>query len=281
MAGAEQLLVLGAGYIGAKVAELALERGQEVTLADNWYATRREQLAGLEERGAAVETVDIRDRGQVEALLARPWSRVLLLAAQASRPLSFEDPAYTEETNVTGARHVAELHERAGRVRQLAPRLRARPGAGRRGAPVRRAGRPRAPVQDLRGAVPRDLRAKARVRARDPPARDRLRPEPGRARPPGVRDRRRQVPPAGRRRRAAARRRPGRDDRRRPRRGRRPDPARGAREPRSRTSPRRRSRSATSPPSRWARSRERRRALQPTRAPSSTGTALADYLARP
>ena len=111
MAGADQLLVLGAGYIGAKAAELALERGQEVTLADNWYATRREQLAGLEERGAAVETIDIRDRGQVEALLARPWSRVLLLAAQASRPLSFEDPAYTEATNVTGARHVAELAE--------------------------------------------------------------------------------------------------------------------------------------------------------------------------
>ena len=94
---------------------MALERGQEVTLADNWYATRREQLAGLEERGAAVETIDIRDRGQVEALLARPWSRVLLLAAQASRPLS-----------VRGSR----VH-RSDQCHRRATRRRARRGAGR------------------------------------------------------------------------------------------------------------------------------------------------------
>ena len=105
----EPLLVLGAGYIGAKVAELALGRGLEVTLADNWHATRREQLSGLEGHGAVVETVDIRYREALGRLLDRPWSRVLLLAAQASRPLSFEDPGYTEETNVSGARHVAEL----------------------------------------------------------------------------------------------------------------------------------------------------------------------------
>jgi nucleoside-diphosphate-sugar epimerase len=53
-----RLLVLGAGYIGAKVAELALEQGDEVVLADNWYATRRGQLAPLEAVGARVETAD-------------------------------------------------------------------------------------------------------------------------------------------------------------------------------------------------------------------------------
>ncbi len=36
------LLVLGAGYIGAALAERALDRGDEVCLADNWYATRRD-----------------------------------------------------------------------------------------------------------------------------------------------------------------------------------------------------------------------------------------------
>ena len=39
-----------------------------------------------------METADIRYREALGRLLARPWSRVLLLAAQASRPLSFEDP---------------------------------------------------------------------------------------------------------------------------------------------------------------------------------------------
>jgi nucleoside-diphosphate-sugar epimerase len=103
-----RLLVLGAGYVGAKLAELALDDGHEVVLGDNWWATQREQLAGLERRGARVETVDVRDPGAVRALLETPFDRVHLLAAQASRPLSVSDPAYTEQTNLVGPRVVAE-----------------------------------------------------------------------------------------------------------------------------------------------------------------------------
>ena len=102
------LLVLGAGYVGAKLAELALDAGEDVVLADNWYATRREQVRSLEDRGARVETVDIRNRGDVERVFSLRPSRVYLLAAQASRPLAEHDPDYTEETNVTGVRRVAE-----------------------------------------------------------------------------------------------------------------------------------------------------------------------------
>jgi nucleoside-diphosphate-sugar epimerase len=102
------LLVLGAGYIGAAVAKLALGRGEEVTLADNWYATGRAQLQGLELEGATVESADIRDRTALDRLLARGPRRVVLLAAQASRPISERDPDYTESANLTGARRVAE-----------------------------------------------------------------------------------------------------------------------------------------------------------------------------
>ena len=102
------LLVLGAGYIGAKLGELALAAGEEVVLADNWYATERKQLSELERRGARVETADIRDRAALDRLLAEAPSRVYLLAAQASRPLAERDPDYTEETNVSGVRRVAE-----------------------------------------------------------------------------------------------------------------------------------------------------------------------------
>ena len=102
------LLVLGAGYVGAALAELTLARGQAVVLADNWHATERAQLAGLEGRGAVVETADIRDRAALDRLLAEGPERVVLLAAQASRPLSERDPDYTEQTNLTGARRVAE-----------------------------------------------------------------------------------------------------------------------------------------------------------------------------
>jgi nucleoside-diphosphate-sugar epimerase len=99
------LLVLGAGYVGAALADRALRAGREVVLADNWYATRREQVEPL---GARVETVDIRRAGELDELFSEPWSRVYLLAAQASRPLAFADPDYTEETNVMGVRRVAE-----------------------------------------------------------------------------------------------------------------------------------------------------------------------------
>ncbi len=111
---AESKLILGAGYIGAVLADLVLERGDEVTLADNWYATEREQLRELEERGARVETADIRETEALERLLASRPDRVYLLAAQASRPLSERDPEYTEATNVAGARRVAEAVAAAG-----------------------------------------------------------------------------------------------------------------------------------------------------------------------
>lgn len=101
-----RLLVLGAGYIGARLGQLALERGHEVTLADNWFATDREQLAPLEDAGARVETADIRE--DVSPLFADRPDRLYLLAAQASRPISERDPDYTEQTNVTGTRRIAE-----------------------------------------------------------------------------------------------------------------------------------------------------------------------------
>lgn len=104
-----RLLVLGAGYLGAALAARALDEGKEVVLADNWYATQREQLQDLERRGARVETADVRDPDSVRALFEAPYDRVHLLAAQASRPLSEADPAYTEQTNLVGPRIVAEI----------------------------------------------------------------------------------------------------------------------------------------------------------------------------
>jgi len=108
------LLILGAGYVGAALAELALDEGHGVVLVDNWYATERAQLDGLRARGARVESADIRLRSDLDALLGEGPDRVHLLAAQASRPISEREPDYTEETNLTGARRVAEAVAAAG-----------------------------------------------------------------------------------------------------------------------------------------------------------------------
>jgi UDP-glucose 4-epimerase len=108
------LLILGSGYVGAALADLALNEGETVTLADNWYATERGQLDGLKARGARVETADIRRPQDLAPLLAEPPDSVYLLAAQASRPLAARDPDYTEETNLAGTRRVAEAVAGAG-----------------------------------------------------------------------------------------------------------------------------------------------------------------------
>jgi nucleoside-diphosphate-sugar epimerase len=102
------LLILGAGYIGAALAERALAAGEDVILADNWYVTAPDDLSAPALEGARVVEADIRDVGQIDRLLADGPSRVYLLAAQASRPASERDPDYTEETNLTGTRRVAE-----------------------------------------------------------------------------------------------------------------------------------------------------------------------------
>jgi nucleoside-diphosphate-sugar epimerase len=57
---------------------------------------------------------DVRERADVDALLAQRPDRLVLLAAQASRPASFRDPRYTEEANLTGTRVVAEAVGAAG-----------------------------------------------------------------------------------------------------------------------------------------------------------------------
>jgi nucleoside-diphosphate-sugar epimerase len=109
-----RLLILGAGYLGAALAERALAAGEEVILADNWHATEPAQLAELKSGGAMVAEADIRQPEALDRLLGRGVARVYLLAAQASRPLAEREPDYTEETNVTGARRVAEAASRAG-----------------------------------------------------------------------------------------------------------------------------------------------------------------------
>ena len=102
---AGSLLILGAGYLGAAIAERAIAAGDDVVLADNWFATERSQAEAV--AGARVVDCDIRFASQVEALFAEPYDRVIFTAAQASRPLSFSDPEYTEQTNLVGARLVA------------------------------------------------------------------------------------------------------------------------------------------------------------------------------
>ncbi len=103
-----RLLILGAGYVGAAVAQRALAAGHHVVLADSWLATERSQLDGLGAAGAEVRTADIRDPAALAALMDPRPDVVHLTAAQASRPLSEREPDLTEETGVAGVRRAGE-----------------------------------------------------------------------------------------------------------------------------------------------------------------------------
>ena len=208
------ILILGAGYVGAALAR-ARARGGRRRRAWPTTGTPREraQLAELERRAPGSKPPTSASARTLARLLGPRPERVYLLAAQASRPLSEREPDYTEETNLTGARRVAEAVAAAGdavaRLRQLAARLRPRPE--RRGRRRRIPTASRATSRTSRRST-RELclgmyaRAR-RLRARAAAPRDRLRAEPCRARPPGLADGRRQVPPPGRGRRGAAARR--------------------------------------------------------------------------
>ena len=109
-----RLLILGAGYVGAAIAQRALTGGHEVVLADSWLATERGQLDGLAAAGADVRTADIRDAAALAALMDPRPDVVHLTAAQASRPLSEREPDLTEEIGVAGVRRVGAAAAAAG-----------------------------------------------------------------------------------------------------------------------------------------------------------------------
>jgi UDP-glucose 4-epimerase len=109
-----RLLILGAGYVGAAIAERALAGGHDVVLADSWLATERAQLDALAAAGAVVRTADIRDTAALAELMAAAPDVVHLTAAQASRPRSEHEPDLTEEIGVAGVRRVGDAVVRAG-----------------------------------------------------------------------------------------------------------------------------------------------------------------------
>lgn len=109
-----RLLILGAGYVGAAIAQRALAGGHAVVLADSWLATERPQLDGLAAAGADVRTADIRDAPALAELMASRPDVVHLTAAQASRPRSEREPDLTEEIGVAGVRRVGDAVVRAG-----------------------------------------------------------------------------------------------------------------------------------------------------------------------
>lgn len=100
------LITGGAGFIGANLTRRLLALGHAVTVLDNFYTGRRENLAGL--HGVTLLEADV--RAPIEG--AYDW--VFSLACPASPPHYQRDPLFTLTTSLEGMQRVLELAHRCG-----------------------------------------------------------------------------------------------------------------------------------------------------------------------
>lgn len=112
----------GAGFIGAATAERLLERGERVTLFDNFndyyqVSLKRDRIARLARFGDAltVHELDFSDAAAVEAAIGRrDLDRIVHLGAQAGVRYSLENPLAYAASNLTGHLVILELARHRG-----------------------------------------------------------------------------------------------------------------------------------------------------------------------
>ncbi len=114
------LLTGGAGFIGSHVLDALVDRGQTVTLVDDfddYYdpAIKLENIANARSTGRVqVVEGDIRDGSLWDELGTEDWQAVIHLAARAGVRPSIENPALYLDVNVGGTGRVLEWAHRAG-----------------------------------------------------------------------------------------------------------------------------------------------------------------------
>jgi UDP-glucose 4-epimerase len=109
----------GAGFIGSHLAEELFKRGYRVTILDNLYSGKKENIKALLKHGA--------DKGRVQFIqdsvtnlpllptLLQDVDFVFHLAAIASVPYSIQNPLAVHEVNLTGTLNVLE----AARIKKV------------------------------------------------------------------------------------------------------------------------------------------------------------------
>jgi len=106
------LITGGAGFIGPKLADRLLVRGEEVRVLDSFSSGSSSNLSNLS-RPMELVKGDVRDASAV-ARAAEGCKIIYHLAAQSSVPKSMEDPVLDMETNVEGTLNVLEAARNVG-----------------------------------------------------------------------------------------------------------------------------------------------------------------------
>jgi len=93
------LVTGGAGFIGSNVVDAYVERGDRVTVLDDFSSGRRENVNPL----AEVIDADLRDPATIEALRGQKFDLLNHHAAQIDVRVSVKDPAFDADLNIVAA----------------------------------------------------------------------------------------------------------------------------------------------------------------------------------
>jgi len=106
------LITGGAGFIGSHLAEVLLERGQQVTIIDDLSTGRFENIAHLTENPNFRFAIDTITNEAVLDRLASECDIIYHLAAAVGVRLIVEQPVHTIETNIMGTEAVLRAARR-------------------------------------------------------------------------------------------------------------------------------------------------------------------------
>jgi UDP-glucose 4-epimerase len=103
------LVTGGAGFIGSYIVRELLEKGYEVTVIDNLYSGKKENIP----KGVIFHNLDIRNLADIKPIF-KDVTYVFHLAAIPSVQLSIENPVETNSVNVDGTLNVLMAAKDAG-----------------------------------------------------------------------------------------------------------------------------------------------------------------------